>query len=195
MKRVIKTWQQADLLWAGIEYYSLENCLVSPSDQGYEISSVIIGFYEQKIYRVNYLIRTNTDWETLSVDIVCRHNHKTQTMQLQSDGNGNWQADGKFIEKFQGCIDVDIPLTPFTNSLPINRLKLANAEKQQIKVIYFDLLQEEVRPVHQHYSRLSESEYHYENVPNDFEATIRVDDQGFVVDYPELFTRTAKQIS
>jgi hypothetical protein len=31
----------------------------------------------------------------------------------------------------------------------------------------------------------------YENVPNDFEALITVDLDGLVVDFPELFTRTA----
>jgi hypothetical protein len=191
METSIKTLQ-ANLLWTGIEYYSLENCLVHKTDTGYEVNSIIIGFYEQKIYRVNYLIRTTTDWETLFVDILCQHENTTQKIQLESDGKGNWYSDGMPMNEFQGCIDVDIPLTPFTNTLPINRLKLAPHEKQQIKVIYLDLLQKETKPVYQNYTRSSASAYHYENVPNDFEATISVDDAGFVVHYPELFTRTAK---
>ena len=40
------------------------------------------------------------------------------------------------------------------------------------------------------YKRISEEKYHYENIPNDFEADITVDENGLVVDYPSLFTRT-----
>ncbi|RYF88723.1 MAG: hypothetical protein EOO00_10815 [Chitinophagaceae bacterium] len=36
--------------------------------------------------------------------------------------------------------------------------------------------------------------YHYENVPNDFKATIELDEEGFVTDYPALFIRTAAEI-
>jgi hypothetical protein len=48
-----------------------------------------------------------------------------------------------------------------------------------------------IKPVNQKYTRLSGNEYHYENIPNDFEATIQTDEFGFVVDYPGLFVRTA----
>jgi hypothetical protein len=100
--------------------------------------------------------------------------------------------DGKKADQFSGCTDVDIPLTPFTNTLPINRLKLAEGEEHQIKVIYLDLLEQQISPVKQKYIRLSKTEYHYENVPNDFEAKIDVDELGFVVNYPSLFVRTAQ---
>jgi hypothetical protein len=59
-------------------------------------------------------------------------------------------------------------------------------------VIYLDLLEQRFSPVKQKYIRLSDIFYHYENIPNDFEAKIEVDEQGFVVDYPELFVRTDK---
>ena len=50
---------------------------------------------------------------------------------------------------------------------------------------------EQIEPVYQQYKRVSDTEFQYENVPNDFSATIEVDALGLVVDYPGLFTRTA----
>ncbi|MCE7062290.1 putative glycolipid-binding domain-containing protein [Dyadobacter sp. CY343] len=85
--------------------------------------------------------------------------------------------------------EVDISLTPFTNTLPINNPVLAEKETREIKVVYFDFSKQIVRPVRQRYTRLSADLYHYENVPNDFEADIRVDDDGLVVEYPGLFSR------
>jgi hypothetical protein len=183
---------QTNLLWTGREYYSLENCLVNTTEHGSEISSIIIGKYEEKIYRVEYKIRTNQNWETVYFEVQSQHSDQKEKFIFEGDGKGNWILDGQEAGRFNGCIDIDIPLTPFTNSLPVNRLKLAQGAEQQIQVIYVDLLKNQITPVRQKYTRLSNTTYHYENVPNDFEAKIEVDELGFVIDYPSLFVRTAK---
>jgi len=180
---------QINLIWTGREYYSLENCLVNVTATGSEITSTIIGFYKGKIYRVEYLIKTNRNWETVFFEINSRHSNQTQLIAFEGDGKGNWMSNGKKAEQFSGCIDVDIPLTPFTNTLPINRLNLNQNQAQETQVIYCDLLEQQIKPVRQKYTCLSDTEYHYENVPNDFEATIQVDESRLVVDYPSLFVR------
>jgi uncharacterized protein len=182
---------QTNLLWRGREYYSLENCLVDGTPGGFIIKSTIVGYYEEKIYRVEYTIQTNKAWQTLSVEIDSRHDNHIQHFNFKGDGHGNWSENGKTLEKFAGCIEVDIPLTPFTNTLPINRLKLTKGQTQEIKVIYFDILAKQITAVRQKYTCISPTSYHYENIPNDFEATIEVDELGLVVDYPELFIRKA----
>src|SRR4030095_1161594 len=178
---------QTNLLWTGREYYSLENCLVEMTTAGAEITSTIIGNYEDKIYKVEYYIKTNQNWETVFFEINSRHSNQAQLTRFEGDGKGNWIKNGKKADQFKECIDVDIPLTPFTNTLPIRRLKLSQNKAQEIQVIYCDLLEEQIKAVRQRYTCLSDTEYHYENVPNDFEATIQVDESGFVVDYPSLF--------
>jgi hypothetical protein len=184
-------YMQTNLLWRGREYFSLENCLVDTTPDGAVVKSTIIGYYEEKIYRVEYTIQTNKAWQTLSVEIKSWHDNKYQHVHFIGDGQGNWTENGKAIEAFTGCIDADIPLTPFTNTLPINRLKLTKDQSQEIRVIYFDILEKQINAVRQKYTCISPTSYHYENVPNDFEATIEVDDLGFVVDYPYLFVRKA----
>lgn len=182
---------QTNLLWTGMEYYSLENCVVETTRTGVNICSVIVGLYKNIIYRVEYVIKTTPSWETIFLEIFGQYKDQRFRSRFESDGNGNWNVNGKPEGKFGGCIDVDIPLTPFTNTLPVNRLNLSVNQAQQIKVIYCDLLQNEFTQVNQKYIRLSNSTYRYQNVPNDFEADIQVDDYGFVVDYPQLFVRTA----
>lgn len=188
---IIKQTMQINILWTGREYYSLENCLVSITDVGSEVTSTIIGHYKEKIYRVEYLIKTNQNWETVYLEINCRHNDHTQSIKLEGSGKGKWMNSGEKVDQFDGCIDIDISLTPFTNTLPIRRLGLSQNQTQEIRVIYFDLLEQQISPVSQRYTCLSNTEYYYENVPNDFDATIQVDKSGLMVDYPSLFIRTA----
>jgi hypothetical protein len=180
---------QTNILWAGIEYDSLENCIVTITDVGADIKSSIIGYYNSVIYKLDYQITTNHLWETTFFMIKSQLNDIIQITNFQSDAKGNWFVNGQYIEKFNGCIDIDISLTPFTNTLPINRLKLSEKTNKQIQVLYVDILGQQTNPVRQKYTRLSRNEYKYESEPNDFESTISVDEFGLVVKYPELFER------
>lgn len=182
---------QHSILWSGREYHSLENCVLNLSAKGVEVNSTIVGRHHGTIYQVDYKIRTNTLWETILLEYNTRLNFLRQSVRIERDGVGNWILNGNPAGAFKDCLDVDVPLTPFTNTLPIRRLKFAQDESHEIKVIYCDILENKITAVRQKYTRLSATEYHYENVPNDFEATIVVDQFGLVVDYPQLFVRSA----
>lgn len=168
------------LEWLGQVNSSVEKCVVAADDNGIQVSSVI-AFSSGK---VSYHIRTNSQWETVYFEIDAQIGGKQMQYSLQGDGKGNWLS-----EDFKGCIDIDISLTPFTNSLAINRLDLKIGEQQLVNILYIDVPEQQIKKVQQSYTRLSVAEYKYENVPNDFEAVITVDESGFVVDYPNLFVK------
>jgi len=179
---------QNNILWSGIEYYSLENCIVENSSSGVLINSIIVGLYDENIYRVKYDLILDNDWITKSCIIEARINNEIKKIDLLND-KGTWLLNGKIHPEFGQCIDVDISLTPLTNSLPINRLKLNVGQETNVDIIYIDLLEGIVKHVTQKYRRLSGEIFKYENIPNDFEADIKVDTAGFVIDYPQLFKR------
>jgi len=184
---------RTNLIWSGIEYDSKEHCSITTRNGITTVDSVIVGSYQHHVYRVAYKLIINNKWQVTSVEINSLVNNKETTYSLRSDGTGNWTSHNIETAKFKGCIDIDISLTPFTNTLPINRLHLSDNESKQIKVLYFDILNHQIKPLHQQYTRYSKTEYKYENIPNNFEAIITVDEQGLVVNYPRLFMRTAIQ--
>ena len=176
-----------NILWRGRgEYESSESCTVETFADGIIAHSAIAGSFAGMISRVEYSIEMDVHWKTLAVNIKWWQNGNLDTIQLRQN-SGVWQLNGKENGKLMGCIDVDVILTPFTNTLPIRRLNLQRNQSKEISVVYCDLLKHEVRPVCQRYTCLSEKSYQYENVPNDFEATLSVNNSGFVVDYPSLF--------
>ena len=182
---------QQNILWKSDEYHSLENCLVDATGKGVLINSLILGYYGGKIFRVDYDIRTDENWQTLSCEVTTQHSDRIGRIVLERDESGNWQMNGEPAPGLAGCFDVDIPLTPFTNTLPIKRLRFTGQESRQIDVVYLDLLADQVSVVRQQYCRLWDDTYRYRNVPNDFEAQISVDTMGLVMDYPSLFQRVA----
>lgn len=181
---------QKNILWTGIEYHSLENCILTITDKGSETNSTIIGVYGNELYRIEYRIRTNQYWETIFFEIKSQFDNTVEIFDCRKEGKESWNVNGKPDGEFKGCVDIDISLTPFTNTLPINRLHLSEKEGKQIKVLYVDVLGRKMMPVQQKYTKLSATDYKYENVPNDFESVIAVDDLGLVVKYQGLFKRT-----
>ena len=179
-----------NILWSGIAYHSLENCVLTHRDESIDVNSVIVGEHDDKIYRVDYSIKINRNWECIFFEMKAQLSDKKESISFHSDGRGNWTKNDVPANEFKGCIDIDISLTPFTNSLPIKRLQWELNKPQQVKLLFLDILSQKIVPVQQRYTKLSNTEYKFENVPNDFEAIITVDEWGLVVNYPELFVRT-----
>lgn len=181
---------QTNILWAGIEYESLEHCQATASKDGINIDSIIVGRYNGQLYRVVYTLTLDTSWQVKLCAIKATVQSDTTPIVLEKKTDG-WWLNGQLRPDFENCTDIDIPLTPLTNSLPIHRLKLQPGEEREIEVAYIDLLKGSIGPVKQKYRRTGLRHYHYENIPNDFEAEITVDSGGFVTDYPGLFVSKA----
>ncbi len=111
-----------------------------------------------------------------------------------SDGEGNWTTlAGRALPELRGCIDVDISVTPFTNTLPIRRLGLAPMESAEVSVAYFEGTELQARPEPQRYTCLEKSDggglYRYLSLEGEFTVDLPVDADGLVLDYPGLFKR------
>lgn len=182
---------QCNIIWAGRSYESMENCLIETTGNVITARSTIIGVEELNIYRVDYKVETDRDGQTTFFNIESRYANSEFLISGERKKGLRWYINGKPSDEYTGCLDLDISLTAFTNTLPIRRLGLSLNESQVIEVIYCDVLHGTIRRARQQYTKLSADTYHFQNIPNDFEARIMVDDKGFVIDYPELFERRA----
>lgn len=104
--------------------------------------------------------------------------------------SGAWfdGANEEVIE-LRGATDLDISITPFTNTLPINRLKLEVGQSADIRVAYITLPERTIMADPQRYTRVSKRKYLFESVDTEFKRELEVDDIGLVVDYPDFFSR------
>lgn len=180
---------QKNILWQGVEYHSLEHCIIVETEEGYKVDSTIIGHYEGLIYKTTYKIRIGADWTTRSFELSSLHGNKRWSLMGARRPSGSWAINSELLNSYENCYDIDISLTPFTNTLPINRLQLSPQQTQQVNVLHIDVLSNSHKRAVQQYSCRKPMEYKFENVPNDFEAVLTVDEYGFVEKYPQLFDR------
>lgn len=146
---------------------------------------------ERGPFRLIYRLNWNTDWQLHSAKLSITADRYSQSMALHTDGKGRWRdGTGQPLTELDGCLDIDIWPTPFTNSFPIRRRPLAIGECKEFRMAWVygpDLI---VRPQPQRYTRLSERLYLFENLDGSgFKVELPVDEDCIVQDYPGLFRR------
>jgi uncharacterized protein len=182
-----------DVIWIPYSGPGLEHlCLMSRED-GVEADSLVIGVKNSLPFRIRYQIYCDKNWQVRGVNIDVLNSRK-KGIQLITDGEGNWKTrKGESIPSLQGCRDVDISVTPFTNTLPIRRLDLAPQRSADARVVYIAVPEILCNPVVQRYTYLGPTPegrlYRYENLEKDFSTDILVDFDGLIIDYPETFKR------
>ncbi|MBB4199833.1 hypothetical protein CCR94_23095 [Rhodoblastus sphagnicola] len=176
--------------WAG---EGLEHCVCRRDDSGLTLEGVVAGT-RHGLYGGHYFVRTDAVFRTRDVRVEYVNGPR---LHVGSDGEGHWRdlIGNRPIPALDGCIDVDIGITPATNALPIKRLKLREHESRDIVVAYVPLPDQVEgdflpRRAEQRYTCLTpDRRYRYDGVFRAFSAELEVDASGLVLDYPDTFRR------
>jgi uncharacterized protein len=175
--------------WRPAEGEGLEHLVLTPEDGGIRADSVVIGERGGVAYGARYRIYCDPRWHVRAFTI---ETMAGQHLALLSDGEGHWRTPAnEALPEFDGCIDIDLSGTPFTNTLPIRRLALT----QQSGTVGLTMLYvpfESFTPFRdgQNYTCLEPGRlYRYEAADRSFSADLPVDGDGLVMDYPGLFER------
>lgn len=177
------------LIWKGLQWESLEYFTIENERKSIVAYSRLVGVKDQVPFSIFYKIIMDTKWVVSQFEIVTSGQGKV--MRCSTDGNGQWfdNLRGNSLNHLAGCYDVDISLSPFTNTLPINRLGLKENERSVIQVLYIGLPDIQMEKVEQAYTRIDKNKYKYEGATSGFEAELDVDEMGLVTGYPTLFSR------
>lgn len=154
--------------------------------------SVVLAFdEEQGPFRLIYRLTWTESWQLNNADLVLATERATRSLSLRTDGLGHWRyRNGRDIGELQGCLDIDIWPTPFTNSFPICREPMAVGERRLFRVAWIFAPDLTVHPQLQAYTRLADRLYLFESLDGSgFSAELPVDKDGIVLDYPNLFRR------
>lgn len=182
-------------MWSPWADPGLEHLHLLQDDKGILADGMILRVKNGVPFRAHYLIRCDPLWRVQEAAISLLDSSR-QVVRLQNDGMGHWMdASGNRMPLLDGCIDVDISVTAFTNTLPIRRMNLKQGESTPLTVAYIAVPEMEVKPSNQRYTCLQSASsgglYRYEDegLFRGFTVVLPVDADGLVLDYPELFRR------
>ncbi|MDX6806712.1 putative glycolipid-binding domain-containing protein [Terrihabitans rhizophilus] len=174
--------------WRSLEGTGLDHVTLTPGEGRVVARGTVIGERGGTPYGVFYRVDLDAEWRTREVAIGTAEG---QGLHLLSDGAGHWSNGvGEHLAHLDGCVDVDLAGTPFTNTLPIMRHAWEQGERAEFRMLYipFDSFVPSVDA--QVYTCIERGRrFLYEAADRSFSAEIAVDADGLVTDYPPLFTR------
>ena len=122
-------------MWIPWEGAGLEHLFLQEVGEGFFADGVVIGASEDELFRIRYRVRCDVRWRVRELMLQSLED-RGREVRLLADVEGSWwPSDGESLPLLQGCIDVDISTTPFTNTLPIRRLPWAPANPRKFALV------------------------------------------------------------
>ncbi len=184
---------QQDRLWMGIDEPRLEHLHLHEVGGHIIADGLVVGRADSKPLRLSYVLHCDQHYQ-VELATIRLLTPPRRTIALRRTDDGQWTDErGSLLPQLSGCSDLDIAVTPFTNTLPIRRLALAPDAAAAIAVAYVDVPSLTLRAAPQGYTCLRRTAqgavYRFESLDSDFTADVEVDAAGLVVTYPGLFQR------
>jgi hypothetical protein len=160
---------------------------------GYRFDGHSIGVEDGVAWSIHYRITVDPSWATVRAHVIGQSEHGSHEVLLEREATGRWRIDGAHRPELDGCGDVDLEASAFTNAFPVHRLGLGVGEYADAPAAYVRAPGLAVERLEQRYLRLEDdggrSRYDYASPAFDFRAVLVYDEAGVVVDYPGIAVR------
>jgi uncharacterized protein len=181
------------VMWMQWNNLGMEQLHIENNRLGTNVDGVVVGIRDGRAFRARYQIDTTADWQVRHFRIELLQSDGAM-LSLRSNRAGQWwRSDDTALPDLNGCLDMDLAATPFTNTLAIRRLALQPGEMRQLTVVHITVPELTIRALPQRYTCLEVgsqgSVYRYEALSRNFSADLLVDRDGLVIEYPQAFRR------
>ena len=178
------------VLWRDRVDGGAEVARLARDGDGWRLSGTVLTQLDGRPAEARYAVSADAGWVTRAVEADVRLAGGTAMLVLAHDGAGAWTRVGDPVPELAGCLDVDLEVSPVTNTLPIRRLGLAPGASAEITAAWVRFPALAVERSAQRYTRLEDRAYRYES--GAFAARLDVDADGVVLDYEGIWTAVAR---
>lgn len=177
------------LLWNRHDLPSLEHCRLYRRHAGFALTGMVVTGLDGRQLHCSYEVETTRSWQTRNVKIRLSSGAVDQSLHLERDDDGRWWNGDTELTAFAGMTDIDLGITPSTNTLPIRRLKLKPGERASMTAVWIQFPSLTIAPLPQQYTRTGEYTYRYESNDGAYQADLEVDEHGLVTKYADVWSR------
>lgn len=176
------------ILWEG--RHSIEYFCLATQDNMHILEGTVVLLLDDLPTKVLYKIECDLKWNTRAVVVQQDRSGDVKHLRLSTDDRQIWQADGSIVSSATTPYDVDLEITPATNTLPVRRTRLQEGESQQIDVLWIRFPSLAVEQSQQRYTRVDQNRYLFELSATGYRAMLEVDELGLIIAYNDLWQRT-----
>jgi hypothetical protein len=174
--------------WVKEEPYGVEFADVTISPETMAASGVAVGV-DPGPYRLDYTLETADEFVTSRLVVTAVGEGIRSELDLRRSGSGQWSANVE-LPDLREALDCDLGLSPLTNSMPVLRRGLLEGDGSfDFLMAWVSVPDLTVQASPQRYTALGDGVVRYESRDGDFVSELTFDDDGLVVDYPQLARR------
>jgi hypothetical protein len=151
-------------LWENKDSHGLEYFNLSAKGRAFVLEGAAVLLLEGLPTRITYKIECDNNWKTKDVAIRQERPGNTSHLTLKVTDKQVWKTKGSKIPFARGLHDVDLEITPATNTLPIRRIGLKEGESQQVDTVWVRFPSLTAKMLRQRYTRIDRRRYKYEHL-------------------------------
>lgn len=184
------------VLWRRIDTPAFESCRLHSLPDGSAIDGNaldgrVLMVLDGAPLEAHYSVLCDPAWVTREVIARVVDGAASRHVRLHRDADGRWWRGDDALPEVEGAVDIDLSISPSTNTLPIRRLSLAVGESKDLDAAWLRFPELTIERLPQRYTRLDERRYCYESRGGAFVAELEVDDEGVVMRYGDIWERIA----
>lgn len=182
------------ILWRRLDVPGHDVASLRITPAGAELSGMAV-FDAEIPTALAYSVECDASWSTTSARVWGRRGANLVDLRLRRDAGGTWAVNDMPCPVVHGCTDVDLNFTPATNLLPLRRLTFPVNQTVEVRSAWLEWPDLRLTPLVQRYVRRSATKFDYEaDLPGGqlFQTVLRVQPDGWVLDYGELWQTEAQ---
>jgi uncharacterized protein len=182
----------AEVMWRALRWPGTERVVLAQGPHESRAHSVALVVLGGRAYQISYELVCGSDGGARHFAAEVSGLSFQRRVELTSDGDGRWRnGDGRRLVELDGCLDIDLSVTPLTNTPAIVRLGLVAGAKRDLMAAYVEAPDLSCRAASQSYECLRRDEgggtYRYRS--GSFQADLAVGADNLVMNYPGLWRR------
>jgi len=171
-------WQRIDTV--GVEYAELEW-------DPLRLQGEVVLVEDGTPFAVSYRVECDDAGLTSLAHLQVKRSGVRDELTLTRGPAGDWTANGHSVPELHGIADVDLSVTPSTNTPPLRRLGLGVGQAAEVTAAWVRLPSLEIAPLRQVYRRMEARIYAYDAPDLQFHANLEVDEDCVVRTYGALW--------
>ena len=173
--------------WRRLDVPGSDSCVLTRSDPGWRLSGTATFADPRGDARLEYTVAVDDQWRTTSGSVHGAIGTRPVALVIERTQDDRWRVNGVARPELDGLVDLDLGFTPATNLFPLRRLALRVGESADAAAAWLDEQRWVLRRLPQRYERRSDDAWWYESPDGGYEGLLRVNAEGFVIDYPGLW--------
>jgi hypothetical protein len=173
--------------WRRLDVPGTDRCALARSANRWRLTGQAVFADPRGGARLDYEVQADDRWHTLTGSVHGAVGSRSVALAIERTEDDRWWVNGTLVSGLDGLVDLDLGFTPATNLFPLRRLALRVGDAAGAAAAWLDDEQWVLRRLPQRYERRAADAWWYESPLGGYEGLLRVNDDGFVTDYPGLW--------